>query len=51
MENAEGYYFSGTGNSLVQAKLVAERLGGGLIPLVRWESCTGVVAKSRGVGG
>jgi hypothetical protein len=33
MENAEGYYFSGTGNSLVQAKLVAERLGGGLIPI------------------
>jgi hypothetical protein len=30
---AEVYYFSGTGNSLVLAKLVAERLGGELIPV------------------
>ncbi len=33
MARAEIYYFSGTGNSLVLAKLVAERLGGGLIPI------------------
>jgi len=33
MAKAEVYYFSGTGNSLVLAKLVAERLGGDLIPI------------------
>ena len=33
MGEAEVYYFSGTGNSLVLAKLVAERLGGALIPI------------------
>ena len=34
MPKAEVYYFSGTGNSLAVAKLVAERLGGGLVPVV-----------------
>jgi len=33
MARTEVYYFSGTGNSLVLAKLVAERLGGELIPI------------------
>ena len=33
MGKAEVYYFSGTGNSLTLAKLVAERLGGELIPI------------------
>jgi ferredoxin len=33
MNKADVYHFSGTGNSLVLAKLVAERLGGGLIPI------------------
>jgi ferredoxin len=33
MAKTEVYYFSGTGNSLVLAKLVAERLGGDLIPI------------------
>ncbi|MCX6092130.1 MAG: EFR1 family ferrodoxin [Candidatus Bipolaricaulota bacterium] len=33
MNKAKVYYFSGTGNSLVLAKLVAERLGGDLIPI------------------
>ena len=33
MGKAEVYYFSGTGNSLVLAKLVAQRLGGELIPI------------------
>ena len=40
MSRAEVYYFSGTGNSLVLAKLVAERLGGDLIPIASiadWE--------------
>ena len=33
MGNAELYYFSGTGNSLAVARLVAERLGGEPIPI------------------
>jgi len=33
MANVEVYYFSGTGNSLTVAKMVAERLGGDLIPI------------------
>jgi ferredoxin/flavodoxin len=33
MGKAEVYYFSGTGNSLTVAKMVAERLGGELIPI------------------
>ncbi len=33
MNKADVYYFSGTGNSLVLAKLLAERLGGELIPI------------------
>jgi len=33
MNKVDVYYFSGTGNSLVLAKLVAERLGGDLIPI------------------
>ncbi len=33
MSKAKVYYFSGTGNSLVLARLVAERLGGDLIPI------------------
>ncbi len=33
MNKAEVYFFSGTGNSLVLARLVAERLGGDLIPI------------------
>ena len=33
MGNTEVYYFSGTGNSLTVAKMVAERLGGDLIPI------------------
>jgi flavodoxin len=34
MAKAAVYYFSGTGNSLVLAKLVAQRLDGDLIPIV-----------------
>jgi len=33
MGNVEVYYFSGTGNSLTLARLVAQRLGGELIPI------------------
>lgn len=34
MAKTEIYYFSGTGNSLVVARSLSERLGGKLIPVV-----------------